>query len=214
MMKQDKINIEYLQSHTNKSALILGMHPPSIKVKHSDKLDAHAYGLFKKIIITTTVLNVLNTNEQFAILDHELGHLKRWKRESIILFYLALPVATPVLTFIIVITKSLSVFPFPWYYAMLPFLFFLTIIILKFDYIWNIKREMEFEADSTSVKLKNTKALIYALKKINEFDERHKKPWGYLILNFYIDACFLWKPHNPSIDERIKKLEDFHNRES
>lgn len=209
-MKQDEINIEYLRSHTNKLALILGMHPPSIKVKHSDKFDAHVCGLFKKIIITTTLLNVLNTNEQFAILEHESGHLKRWKKEAIVPFYLALPI----ITLAFVMMESLSIFPAPWYYAMLPFSFFLTIIILKFDYIWNIKRKMEFEADSTSAKLKNTKALICALKKMEEFDEMHKKPWVYTIINFYIDACFLWKSHNPSIDERIKKLEDVHYRKS
>ena len=144
--------------------------------------EINARTLYLAVCISTATIKLLNKDEQFAVLDHELGHVKCWKNDLILLLYLASP------AFII------------------PFL------ILRFfmlDYIVNIKKNAEFAADKISVELGNSQGLISLMTK--KENDNHKKSSKFVLIieNFICRFYFSDRDFYPSISERIKRINEY-----
>ena len=134
------------------------------------------------IYMNTATIEILNKDEQFAVLDHELGHIICWKNDLILLLYLASPVV---------------------------FILFLILRIFMLDYIVNIKINAEFAADKTSAELGNSHGLISSLTKIENYDHKKSSKIMLIIENFIFWFYFSNRSFYPSTSERIKKINEY-----
>ncbi len=194
--KRCVINKGDLKTHSTESAKSLGFTSwPVILLKtDSNGIIANTIPFLRIILINITALEKMNTNEQFASIDHEMGHIKKLKEDWLIYFYLISPM--PFIGYSI----FLPIVNFKFWLATIPLFFiFLIIRFFKLDYVIGLKRKSEFEADRISAELGNTKSLISTLKKIGKnIRTENKFYWIY----------FSNRPFYPSIEERIKKLEE------
>lgn len=203
------INKGDLISHINESKRKLGLRHPILLFKiASDEIDAGAF--FFGIRINTAVLEKLDINEQFAVIDHELGHIVRWKDGLFILFYISFPIPI-VINGLYLILLSILFHRLPqvdWFYtrfSIILFFIFLILRFLKLGHLIKLKINSEFKADETSAKLKNATALVSALKKMESIKGQTSPKIKIHINRFY----FANRPTHPSTDERIKKLEEY-----
>ena len=206
-MKLDRINKKDLKSHLKESAKKLGFRiRPHLFIYGSNEINARTPTCFRLIFISKGALEKLDKEEQFAILDHEFGHIKRWKEDLFLIIYCLLPLP------FIVYSLSDLLFPFLLFRGFIlervfmctPFLFlFLILRFFKLDYLTSLKIKSEFEADRISAELGNAKALISTLKKADK-EQSYSR-----ILNFIFRFYFSNSRIYPSTDERIKKLEKF-----
>ncbi|MCZ7357588.1 MAG: M48 family metalloprotease [Candidatus Methanoperedens sp.] len=198
------INKGDLKSHFNKSKKKLGIRHPVLLLKiASDEMNAGAF--FFGVIIYSIVLEKLNKDEQFAFLDHELGHIKRWKDLFLIIYFL-MPLTLLVLGVFIVL-NLLFYFKIRFLEIWLPLLF--TFLVLRFsllNHMINLKIKSEYGADKISVGLGNAKALISALKKVKECAKNQPFSRFQELINV---IYFANRPTHPSIEERIIRLEEF-----
>lgn len=205
------INRGDLKSHFNESKRKLRLRHPILLLKMiSDEMNAFQF-LFG-VIIPSIVLEKFTKEEQFAIIDHELGHIKRW-RDMFLVFYFVAPLVF--LAYILVVIFNMGIyFPhliwiaWPWI-STLSFVIFLILRFLFLNYILHQKKESEFRADRISGELGNAKALISVLKKMEEYDRKQPSPRiekhvGTLIATIYLAKRFT----HPSTEERIRKLEE------
>lgn len=207
-MKLDRINKKALKSHLKESAKKLGFRiRPHLFIYGANEINARTPTCFRLIFISKGALEKLDKEEQFAILDHEFGHIKRWKEDLFLIFYCLLP-----LPFIVYSLFDL-LFPFLLFRCLIlekvfictiPFLFlFLMLRFFKLDYLIDLKIKSEFGADRISAELGNAKKLISALKKADK-EQSYSR-----VLNFIFRFYFSNRRIYPSTDERIKKLEKF-----
>jgi len=211
-MKLDRINKKDLNAHLKESAKKLGFRiwRPYLLKLNSTKINAGIF--YFGIFITKGALEKLDKEEQFAILDHEFGHIKRWKEDIFLIIYCLLP-----LPFIVY-----SIFDLLLHFLLfrclilekvlitIPFLFlFLILRFFKLDYMINLKIKSEFEADKISAELGNAKALISVLQKKKADKEQSYSRFLDFILRLIPRFYFSNHLIHPPIDERIKKLEEF-----
>ena len=171
-----------LKSHLNESKkkLKLKLLPVFFFSVNSNVINAGMFYL--GLYMNTATIKMLNKDEQFAVLDHELGHIICWKNDLILLLYLASP-------------------PF-----IIPFL------ILRFfmlDYIVNMKINSEFAADKTSTYLGNSHGLISSLTKIENYNHKKSSKIMLIIENFIFWFYFSNRSFYPSTSERIKKIKEY-----
>lgn len=201
-MKSDRFNKKDLNAHLKESAKKLGfmIWRPYLLILNSTVINAGTF--YFGILITKGALEKLNKEEQFAILDHELGHIKRWKEDIFFLFYVASPFIPFIVCFIWVLLCR-QVYLKAWLIIAILFLFlFLILRFSKLDSIISLKRISEFGADRISAELGSAKALISALQKKKADNEQ-----SYLRI---LDCIYFSnRPIYPSTSERIKKLEEF-----
>ncbi len=92
----------------------------------------------------------------------------------------------------------------------IPFLriiiIFLIIRFFKLDYVINLKIKSELRADRISAELGSSEALISALKKMEKYIKELPQSKGLVLLS---NVYFAEQPFYPSIDDRIKKLDEF-----
>lgn len=197
-----------IKTHFNESKKKLKIwHPVLLLRIASDEINANT--IFFGVIIHSIVIEKLNKDEQFAIIDHELGHIKRWGDWFLLIYFVA-----PVV--FIAYSIDIVMFNFPlkqWLGTLLLFVIFLILRFFKPDYVPDLKMKSEFEADRISAELGNAKALISALNKMEEHAKKQplsgiQKHIGNFI-NFIITVYLANRPTHPSTKERIKKLEDF-----
>ena len=195
--KDEKAMIRDLKSHLNESAKKLGfmIRPRLFRlplILSPNEIDARTFYL--GIFISKGALEKLDKEGQFAILDHELGHITGWKEDVFLIFYFLLPL----------IALGCTYFGKHFLYA-LPFIFLFAILRSPklVDYMANLKIKSELGADRITAELGNTKALISVLKKENK--EQSYSWVSKFIFKFYFSNC----PSYPSLAERIKKLEEF-----
>lgn len=200
-MKSGRINKADLKSHLKESAKKLGFRiRPHLFVCGSNEINARTPTCFRIIFISKGALEKLDKEEQFAILDHEFGHIKRWKEDTALLFYLILPLLSIMSLFI---GLKYMYWGIPLYSSILFLFLFLILRFFKLDYLIDLKIKSEFGADRISAELGNAKTLISALKKA---DKEQSYSRG---LNFIFRFYFSNRRIYPSTDERIKKLEKF-----
>lgn len=159
------------------------------------------------VCVTTTAIQKLNENEQFAVLDHELGHIVSWKNELIYFLYIiSLPILFIVLFVCFLYTRSIMCL-----YILLPFItLFLIFRICFLKKIVGYSHDSEFMADKISAELGNSDALISALIKI----EKHYQEKPHLNSISKIFDIVRWfyisnHPPHPLTSERIKKVKEY-----
>ena len=212
-MKLDRINKKDLNAHLKESAKKLGFRiwRPFLLILNSTEINAGIF--YFGIFITKGALEKLDKEEQFAILDHEFGHIKRWKEDLFLIFYCLLPLPfivysvfdllLPFLLFRCLILEKVLIYT-------IPFLFlFLILRFFKLDYMINLKIKSEFEADKISAELGNAKALISTLQKKKADKEQSYSRISDFILRLIPRFYFSNHLIHPSTDERIKKLKEF-----
>ncbi len=208
------INKGDLKSHFKESKKKLRIRHPVLLLKISNEI--YACTFFLGVIISSRVIEKLNKEEQFAIIDHELGHIKRWTADLFLIFYVLSPI--PLIGSIIgdIILDILFKFTNLNVLNSWELFLFLIFLILRFfglDLMVKLKVKSEFEADRISAELGNAKALVSALKKMEE-NAKKQPPSGIQkhignFINFVITVYLANRPTHPSTEERIKKLEDF-----
>ena len=195
------IRSEELKSHfiESKKKLKLRFLPLFFFSITSNAINAGMFYL--GIYMNTATIEILNKDEQFAVLDHELGHIRYLKNDLIFLLYLALP-----LLFI-------PSFLFRQYmmclYTLPFFILFLILRIFMLDYIVNIKINAEFAADKTSAELGNSHGLISSLTKIDNYDHKKFSKIVLTIIKFIYWFYFSNRSFYPSIRERIEKINEY-----
>ncbi len=197
-----------LKSHSTESAKRLGFTLWPVILLKTDSIGviANTIPFLRIILINITALEKLNKNEQFAAIDHEKGHMKKLKEDFFIYFYLISPV--PFITYSILLPIS----NFKSWLATIPLFFiFLIIRFFKLDYVINLKIKSELGADRISAELGNSETLISGLKKAEKYIKEISPPKILVLLS---NVYFAKRPFYPSIDERIKKLEEFSQKQS
>ena len=195
------IRSEELKSHfiESKKKLKLRFLPLFFFSITSNAINAGMFYL--GIYMNTATIEILNKDEQFAVLDHELGHIRYLKNDLIFLLYLALP-----LLFI-------PSFLFRQYimclYTLPFFILFLILRIFMLDYIVNMKINTEFAADKTSAELGNSHGLISSFTKIENHDHKKSSKIMLIIENFIFWFYFSNRSFYPSTSERIKKIKEY-----
>jgi len=117
-MKINVIRNGELKLHLNESAKKLGyrlFHPALIMITSNI---INSYTNYFGVCITTTAIEKLEKREQFAILDHELGHIKWWKKDLFFVFYVVSPV--PFIVYLVFLDFKILPYTIPF------FIFFLT----------------------------------------------------------------------------------------
>ena len=153
------------------------------------------------IYMNTATIQTLNKNEQFAVLDHELGHIKWLKSDLILLFYLISPIFFIVYLLCRDYVMCLYTLPF--------FILFLIIRIFMLDHVVNMKLNAEFAADKTSAELGNSHGLISSLTKIENYDHKKSSKIMCIIEKFIFWFYFSNRSFYPSTSERIKKINEY-----
>ena len=204
-MGNDRNRLLSLEEHISESSGILGLRSiPHIVVEKRGPPNARTN--LSKILITTSALDIFTEEEQFAIIDHELGHISNKYKDWIFYAYLMLPF----IAFMMLMWIGLSVLPV--LSTMVLLFSLLLFVILRFPLnqrIIKLKRRSEFEADRISAKLGNKGALISALLKLKPLLNENEGARGsyhsivQLIFRFYFSKNNVY----PSIEERIERLE-------
>lgn len=195
-----------LEKHISESSGILGLSSiPHLVVEEQDIPNARTN--LSKILITTSALEIFTEEEQYAIIDHELGHISNKYKDWAFYSYLMLPF----ISFMMLLWIGLSVLPV---LSTTLLLFSLVLfVLLRFPLnqrIIELKRRSEFEADIISAKLGNKYALISALLKLKPLlnnDKGSRDSYHsivQLIFRFYFSKMNFY----PSIEERIGKLKE------
>ena len=171
-----------LKSHFNESKKKLKLRFLPLFLFSTSSNEINARTLYLAVCISTATIKILNKDEQFAILDHELGHVKCWKSDLILLLYLA---------------STVFIVPF------------LILRFFRLDYIVNIKRNAEFAADKISVELGNSQGLISLMTKKENDDHKKSSNILNIIENFVFRFYFSNRSCYPSTSERIKKINEY-----
>lgn len=199
-MKINVIRSGELKSHLSesKNKLKLKILPIILMMNHS-KIPAGTFYL--GIYVSTETIEKLNINEQFAVLDHELGHIVSWKNDLIFLLYIISPVLFTVIFLCFLYTRYIMCL-----YTLLPFI--ILFLILRFcmlNKIVSISHDSEFMADKISAELGNSDALISALIKIEKSHSSNVSKIVDIVRWFYISN----HPLHPLTSERIKKVRKY-----
>lgn len=171
-----------LKSHfiESKKKLKLRFLPIFLFSTSSNEINARTS--YFAVFVSKATIKMLNKDEQFAILDHELGHVKCWKSDLILFLYLI---------------STVFIVPF------------LILRFFRLDYIVNIKKNAEFAADKISVELGNSQGLISLMTK--KENDNHKKSSKFVLIieNFICRFYFSDRDFYPSISERIKRINEY-----
>lgn len=192
-----------LKSHLNESARKLRCRLPIFLLSVTSNL-INAGTFYLGVCISTAAIERLEIKEQFAIIDHELGHIKKWKNDLIILFYFISPIPFIALPIALIFwTRAIFIM---WLCSAPFFGLFLCLRFFKLGGIIKIKINSEFMADKTSAELGNAEALISALIKIEKYNVEQSVSW---IAEHLYSFYFSDKNFYPPTNERIEKLEEF-----
>lgn len=192
---------EELKSHLieSKKKLKLRFLPFFFFSKTSNAINAGMFYL--GIYMNTATIEILNKDEQFAVLDHELGHIKCWKSDLTLLLYLASPIFF--IAYLLSRNYIICLYILPF------FILFLILRIFMLDYIVNMKLNAEFAADKISAELGNSHGLISSLTKIENYDHKKSSKIVLIIIKFIYWFYFSNRSFYPSISERIKKVREY-----
>lgn len=187
-----------LKLHLTDSAKKLGFTIMPILINtDSNGIIANTPSFVRIILVNTSAIEKMEKKEQFAILDHELGHIKWWKKLLIFLLYFISP-----------FTVILLPIPKMWPYA-IPFLILFVIFrFSKLGYIVNIKYNAELMADKTSAELGNSEAMISILRRTENYNQEQTFPRIKNFIYWFNWFYFSNRSSHPSISERIKNLEE------
>ena len=153
------------------------------------------------VYVSTSLIEKLNKDEQFAVLDHELGHIRWLKNDLILLLYFTAPILF--IDYLLFRNYTMCLYTLPF------FILFLILRIFMLDYIVNIKINAEFAADKTSAELGNSHGLISSLTKIEKYDHKKSSKIMLIIENFIFWFYFSNRSFYPSTSERIKKINEY-----
>ena len=153
------------------------------------------------VYVSTSLIEKLNKDEQFAVLDHELGHIRWLKNDLILLLYFTAPILF--IDYLLFRNYTMCLYTLPF------FILFLILRIFMLDYIVNIKINAEFAADKTSAELGNSHGLISSLTKIDNYDHKKFSKIVLTIIKFIYWFYFSNRSFYPSIRERIEKINEY-----
>lgn len=203
-MSNDRNKLLSLEKHISESSRTLGLSSiPRIVVEEQSVPNARTN--LSKILITTSALEIFTEEEQYAIIDHELGHISNKYKDWIFYAYLMLPF----IAFMMLLWIGLSVLPV--LSAMVLLFSLMLFAILRFPLnqrIIELKRRSEFEADNISAKLGNKDALVSALVKLKPLlnEDKGSRESYHSIVHLIFRIYFSRMNFYPSIEERIGKL--------
>ena len=200
-MKINLIRSEELRSHLieSKKKLKLRFLPIFFFSITSNAINAATF--YFGVYITTATIQMLNKDEQFAVLDHELGHIRCWKNDFILLFYLISPIFF--INYLLFREYVMCLYTFPF------FILFLILRIFMLEHVVNMKLNAEFAADKTSAELGNSHGLISALTKIENYDHKKSSKIVLMIFKLIFWIYFSNRFFYPSTSERINKINEY-----
>lgn len=200
-MKINVIRSGELKSHLSESKkkLKLRLLPLFLFSITSNAITAGTF--YFGVYVSTSAIKKLNKDEQFAVLDHELGHIRWLKSDLVLLFYFTSPVFF--INYLLFRDYMMCLYTLP---------FFILFLILRFfmlEHIVNRKLNSEFIADKTSAELGNSHVLISALTKIENCNQKNSSKIVLIIIKFIYWFYFSNRSFYPSTSERIKKINEY-----
>lgn len=171
-----------------------GLPMPNIVLSNTIIPNASASGIgprFGTVMVTAGLLATLEEGEVYAVLNHELSHLKG--RDPVFLFALS------TLEYLFRLYILLPMMPFILF---LPYLYFFFVMGL----IYFIGKFFEAKSDlEAAIKTRQPQLLAEALRKIGYQRLRLERSPGYML-----QSWIGWDPH-PPLSFRVKRLERLRN---
>jgi Zn-dependent protease with chaperone function len=203
----DDYDTQHLNDHISNSSKRLGLKVvPKLSIENKSYPNARTN--FYRICITRSILELLTKEEQYAVIDHELGHIKNKFLDAPLLIYILLPFL-PFIMYALNLTFHSALFS-----PIEMVLSFLLFGLFRFPFnqeIIDAKKKSEFAADKVSAKLGNKHTLQSALLKVGSQLEMNKMPKDrYYYFTFTVFKLYFSKldPY-PTIEDRVEKLESY-----